>query len=77
MCYLATFNEKLILGNGLLISPLNDGDSSRRSLRDIIAEVDNEKDFSNHVLSFKGNVPAGKEIKYEKHPVNKVPTPDL
>jgi hypothetical protein len=70
--FLAAFNEKLLLGNGLLISPLSDGDSTRRSLRDIVTQVDNDKDFQNHVLSFSSQVPGTKDIKYEQHPVSHI-----
>jgi hypothetical protein len=66
----ASFNEKLLLGNGLLISPLPDSDGSRHGLRDIIAQVDNEKDFHSYITSFTSQVPPAREIKYEKHPVS-------
>jgi hypothetical protein len=67
----ATFNERLLLGNGLLISPLVDGDTPRRGLRDIITQIDNDKDFHSYVNSYANTVPPKKEIKYEKHPVRK------
>lgn len=69
----ATFNEKLLLGNGLAISPLQDGSTTQRSLRDLVLDIDNEKDFTSHIASFSHSVkPRPKDvsdIKYEKHPV--------
>lgn len=67
----ATFNEKLLLGNGLAVSPLSDKDvpSAQKSLRDLVVEIDNEKDFNNYLASHSGKVPpVPSEIKYEKHP---------
>ncbi|TLD05630.1 RHO GTPase-activating protein RGD1-like [Venturia nashicola] len=67
----ATFNEKLLLGNGLAVSPLTDGDapSAQKSLRELVVEIDNEKDFNNYIASHSGKVPpTPSEIKYEKHP---------
>jgi Rho GTPase-activating protein RGD1 len=65
----AGLSEKLLLGNGICISPLKGQGGPARSLRDIAGAVDNEKDFNDYVLSFAakaGQNPA--EIKYEKHP---------
>ena len=67
----ATFNEKLLLGNGLAVSPLSDKDvpSAQKSLRELVVEIDNEKDFNNFIASHSGKVPpTPSEIKYEKHP---------
>jgi hypothetical protein len=67
----ATFNEKLLLGNGLAVSPLSDRDapSAQKSLRELVIEIDNEKDFNNFIASHSGKVPpTPSEIKYEKHP---------
>lgn len=67
----ASFNEKLLLGNGLAVSPLTEGDapSSQKSLRELVIEIDNEKDFNNYIASYSGKVPpTPSEIKYEKHP---------
>jgi hypothetical protein len=63
-----SFNEKLILGSGLLISPLGDGDPTRKSLRDIVAKIDNDFDFKAYVAGHAGQVPGVKDIKYEQHP---------
>jgi Rho GTPase-activating protein RGD1 len=68
---IASFNERLLLGNGLLISPLAEGDNPRKGLRDIIAQIDNERDFHSYITSFTSQVPPPRDIKYEKHPVSK------
>lgn len=67
----ATFNEKLLLGNGLAVSPLSDKESAsaQKSLRELVIEIDNERDFNNFVASHSGKVPpTPSDIKYEKHP---------
>jgi hypothetical protein len=64
----AGLNERLLLGNGLCVSPLKDQGSSGRSLRDIAQGVDNDKDFSDYIMSFSAKAgPPPAEIKYEKH----------
>ncbi|KAK3078255.1 hypothetical protein LTS18_008052, partial [Coniosporium uncinatum] len=69
----ASFNEKLLLGNGVLISPLKEESGSGAnslSMRDMVYQINNEKDFSDYVLGKTAEVPPKKgEIKYEKHPV--------
>lgn len=70
--FTATFNEKLLLGNGIIVTPLpSDGDStSQRSLRDVMSNIDNEKDFHSHIIGHRSKVPASvAEIKYEQHSV--------
>ncbi|KAK4995586.1 hypothetical protein LTR28_000470 [Elasticomyces elasticus] len=66
----ATFNEKLLLGNGLAVSPLKPDDSNvapQRSLRDIVYQINNHQDLESFVTSLQ--VPQKpSEIKYEKHP---------
>jgi hypothetical protein len=72
----ATFNEKLLLGQGLSISPLKDAASSGaagpRSLYDVVGQIDNQKDFQDFILSYEGNpgAVASEQIKYERHPVS-------
>lgn len=69
---LASFNEKLLLSNGLNMSPLKGSESGNqpRSLREAVFAIDNEKDLSNYISSFANKVPARKsEIKYEKNSV--------
>jgi hypothetical protein len=58
----------LILGSGILISPIGD-DPSRKSLREIVARIDNDFDFKSYVVSHATQVPGVKDIKYEQHPV--------
>ncbi|XMA14786.1 hypothetical protein WAI453_007577 [Rhynchosporium graminicola] len=73
----ASFNEKLLLSNGLNISPLrgNESGSQPRSLREAVAAIDNEKDLSNYISSFANKVPARTaEIRYEKNPVLNPPS---
>ena len=61
----ATFNEKLLLGNGLVVSPLTKED---KTLRDIIYEIDNETDFNSYMRGHANKIPARpSEIKYEQH----------
>ena len=69
----ASANEKLLLNNGLCVSPLksqtNGASSGPRSLREIAQQVNNEKDMEEYVLGFSnkaGTRPP--EIKYVKHP---------
>ncbi|KAJ5397135.1 hypothetical protein N7509_005248 [Penicillium cosmopolitanum] len=69
----ATFNEKLLLGQGLCVSPMKtDGASSiaPKSLAEVVRQVDNEKDLHEYILSHEGNegAVAGDEVKYEPHP---------
>ncbi|QDS68513.1 hypothetical protein FKW77_010880 [Venturia effusa] len=66
----ATFNERLLLGNGLLISPLNDASSpAQKSMRELVSEIDNDSDFSSYVRSFSGKIPGrGVDLEYKKHP---------
>ncbi|KAL9122741.1 MAG: hypothetical protein Q9187_000702 [Circinaria calcarea] len=69
----ASFNEKLLLSNGLCVSPLkgqnNVPELHNRSLRDVIHQIDNERDLRNYVLSFASKVGhKHAEIKYERHP---------
>ncbi|PGG98869.1 hypothetical protein AJ79_08745 [Helicocarpus griseus UAMH5409] len=65
----ATFTEKLLLGNGLCVSPLKNNGPEFKSLRDAACQVDNEKDFKAYVLSHASKVSSNAtEIKYEKHP---------
>ncbi|PNS19672.1 hypothetical protein CAC42_7516 [Sphaceloma murrayae] len=64
----ATFTEKLLIGNGVLITPLpNEG--SHQSLRDIMSTVNNDADFQNYIISHKPKVPVRTTgIEYIKHP---------
>ncbi|EHK97504.1 putative RHO GTPase-activating protein RGD1 [Glarea lozoyensis 74030] len=66
----ASGSEKLLLSNGLTLSPLNGEQKKGRSLREVIHSIDNEKDLSNYLGSFANKVGRqNMEIKYERHPV--------
>ncbi|KIN07675.1 hypothetical protein OIDMADRAFT_186489 [Oidiodendron maius Zn] len=68
----ASFNEKLLLSNGLNISPLKDNEPGDhpRSLRETVFAINNERDFSNYISSFRSKVPPrAPEIKYERNVV--------
>ncbi|KAL9108732.1 MAG: hypothetical protein Q9227_006528 [Pyrenula ochraceoflavens] len=74
----AMLNERLLLGNGLCVSPLknqaNGVVSQNKSLREVAQQVDNEKDFKDYILSFSGKAGSRpSEIKYEKHPALSTP----
>ncbi|KAG9520838.1 RhoGAP-domain-containing protein, partial [Aureobasidium melanogenum] len=79
----ASFNEKLLLGNGIAISPLPPSDPSapvQHSLRDIVLDIDNKADFDNYMSGHVSKVPSRiSEIKYEQHPTlrpkQQTPTP--
>lgn len=69
----ATFSEKLLLGQGLCISPMKtDGPNATapKSLAEVVRQVDNQKDLHEFILSHEGNpgAVAGEEVKYEPHP---------
>lgn len=69
---IASFNEKLLLSNGLCISPIKNGDAPQhpRSLRDATASIDNEKDMNDYLSGFHPKVPLDQgEPKYERNPV--------
>ncbi|KAL8699837.1 MAG: hypothetical protein Q9224_001241 [Gallowayella concinna] len=66
----ASFNEKLLLGNGLCVSPLkgHNNDRSPRSLRDVVFQIDNTQDLNSYIRSFSAK--AGQrsaDIKYQPH----------
>lgn len=69
----ASFNEKLLLSNGLSVSPLKNGKSSRpdsMSLREIVHNVDTQRDLSEYLCANHSKVPPSRgEPKYERHPV--------
>lgn len=67
----ASFNEKLLLSNGLNVSPLkgSESGSQHRSLREVVHAIDNERDLSSYISSFAVKVPkVVQDIQYEKHP---------
>ncbi|KAJ9155524.1 Rho GTPase activator [Pleurostoma richardsiae] len=72
----ASFNEKLLLSNGLSISPLKNAKgplarpADAQSLRDIVLAVDSDKDLNDYIRSNHSKVPPQTgEPKYEQHPV--------
>jgi len=78
---IATFNERLLVGNGILITPLStsstlgeeqqqQNSAGHRSMRDIFIDIDNDGDLYSYILSQRIKVPPKKaEIQYYKHPV--------
>lgn len=64
----ATFNEKLLLGNGLAVTPLGDGNTHQKSLRDLVGGIDNDTDFHIYVAGHSGKVTKPIELQYEQHP---------
>ncbi|KAI9374666.1 hypothetical protein BJX61DRAFT_532213 [Aspergillus egyptiacus] len=69
-----TFNEKLLLGQGLSITPLKDesenASAAPKSLREVIQQIDNHKDFHDFVLSheFSPGAVTSEQIQYQRHP---------
>ncbi|KAF4442538.1 hypothetical protein F53441_11715 [Fusarium austroafricanum] len=69
----ASFNERLLLSNGLSVSPIQgpggQGSASQRSLRQAASSIDNEKDLNDYVTAQYRSVPPNTgEIKYERNP---------
>ncbi|TGJ87632.1 hypothetical protein E0Z10_g1158 [Xylaria hypoxylon] len=69
----ASFNEKLLLSNGLVISPLKNAISAGQyshSLKEVIHAIDNKKDLEDYITSFHSRLAAKtSEPKYERNPV--------
>ncbi len=54
----ASFNEKLLLSNGLSISPLKSSQKpDLRSLREVVTAIDNERDLNDHLSSYHSKLP--------------------
>ncbi len=71
---LASLTEAFLLNSGLSVTPMDgqaDGQGSPpNSLRDLVSQIDNDKDLRMYVMSFAPKVPSRRsEIKYERHPV--------
>jgi Rho GTPase-activating protein RGD1 len=66
----AALSEKMLLGNGLCVSPLrSQAAGASKSLREIVQNVDNQRDFHDYILSFSAKAGSRQpDIKYEKHP---------
>lgn len=72
MMYPAFFNEKLLLKNGLCISPLSTQNDSgqARSLRGIVQSIENGRDLNDYLASHASKLgPKPTEIRYQPHPV--------
>lgn len=73
--FIAAFNEKLLLGNGLIIYPFENqpGDATPqpRSLRQAVASINNERDVNEFVSAQLSRVQPAAELKYEKNPLLK------
>ncbi|KAG6038782.1 hypothetical protein E4U41_003714 [Claviceps citrina] len=71
----AAFNEKLLLGNGLVVSPFKNqggqGAGQPRSLRQAVAAIDNEKDMNDFVAGQHSKIQPYSEVKYERNPMLK------
>ncbi len=72
----ASFNEKLLLSNGLAISPLQNADVEPsaqprpRSLRHVVSVISNDRDLTTYILAHHPRLmPNQGSAKYEKHPV--------
>ncbi|KAI1379778.1 RhoGAP-domain-containing protein [Hypoxylon crocopeplum] len=69
----ASFNEKLLLSNGLVISPLKSATQPgqhSRSLKEVVQAIDNRQDLENYIMSYLPKVPPqSSEPKYERNPV--------
>lgn len=71
----AAFNEKLLLGNGMIVYPFKNQSGENlpqpRSLRQAVASVNNERDLNEFISSHHPKVQLNLgEVKYEKHPVS-------
>ncbi|KAI1500671.1 hypothetical protein F5X99DRAFT_419093 [Biscogniauxia marginata] len=69
----ASFNEKLLLSNGLVISPLKSATlpgQHSRSLKEVIQAINNKKDLEDYLTGvFTRLPPKSSEPKYERNPV--------
>lgn len=77
----AAFNEKLLLGNGLIVSPFKtptpENAGQPRSLRHAVGAIDNVKDFNDFVAAQHSKVLPNTEVKYERNPLLKPPTSSM
>lgn len=69
----AAFNEKLLLGNGLIVYPFKNqpGETTPqpRSLRQAASSINNERDFNEYISTQQLKVASSTEVKYEKNPL--------
>jgi len=68
---LATYNEKLLVGNGMVISPTKEaGVAGPHSMREMVQNINNEQDLYRFITDHSSNVPpTPAEIMYEKNSV--------
>ncbi|RDA94002.1 hypothetical protein CP533_5029 [Ophiocordyceps camponoti-saundersi (nom. inval.)] len=84
----AACNERLLLGNGLIISPYGGGGGGgpggsqtgsvapkRRSLREAVAAIDNTRDLHVFVAAHHGKIQPKAEVRYERNPILHPPAP--
>ncbi|KIW44957.1 uncharacterized protein PV06_03388 [Exophiala oligosperma] len=66
----AAQTEKLLLGYGLSVTPMKgQSGGTTKSLRDVAASIDNDRDFVDYVLQFTHKAGTrGENIRYEQHP---------
>ncbi|KAF1841439.1 RhoGAP-domain-containing protein [Cucurbitaria berberidis CBS 394.84] len=74
----ASFNEKLVVNNGQVVSPQPLKGSSVQappSVNQLIYQINNERDFDDYILQHASKAPVSKtELQYVKHPTQ-APTP--
>ena len=69
---IATFNEKLLLGQGLCVSPIKgetNGALAPKSLAEVVRQVDNQRDLHDYILSHESKAVSSEQVKYELRPV--------
>ncbi|KAL8942426.1 MAG: hypothetical protein Q9211_001394 [Gyalolechia sp. 1 TL-2023] len=67
----ASFNEKLLLSNGLCVSPLKEqaANQAQPSLREVVLQINNAEDLNGYIASFSSKTgQRHAEIKYQPHP---------
>ncbi|KAF2643437.1 Rho GTPase-like protein activator [Massarina eburnea CBS 473.64] len=68
----ASFNEKLVVNNGQVVSPQPLKGSTAQpppSINQLIYHINNEKDFDDYILKFAAKVPSVRsDLQYHKHP---------
>ena len=69
----AAFNEKLLLGNGLIVSPFKaqgpEVAGQPRSLRLAVGAIDNKRDLSEYLASHHAKIQRQADLNYERHPL--------
>ncbi|KAL8942022.1 MAG: hypothetical protein Q9216_001912 [Gyalolechia sp. 2 TL-2023] len=68
----ASFNEKLLLSNGLCVSPLKGqtANQAQPSLREVVFQINNAQDLNGYIASHSTKIgQRHAEVKYQPHPV--------